>query len=322
MGNGTGDPARDDQDAQDQIEDLEDLDDIEEPDGLDDQDQDKEGDDAAGDDFDLESFKRDYEGKSPDELIDIIAKQKRDYGKQSTDVGDMRKRLEALEKPADDPEPLDREPGYDFNPPQADPNYGFDPRAMPGPSPAPQPQDDPKKDWDYEKPVDSTRNIVRDELTMFQQASMIRDFNKNKARAKIAFDTGGAVLKKHKNLFGGIEREVKNAVYGYYFPMVMQGAEVDHFMRDEQAWITAAQNIRLRRGEYDRLKVTKTPKPMAHSRTETPGGVRRKGGKRAVSLNYGDDDLRKMMKEYKLTKAEAEDIIRTEQDMIGKGERR
>lgn len=319
MGNGTGDPAHDDLDDQDQLEDFEDLEDIEDLEGQDDQDQDDSGDDDAGEDFDLEKFKADYKDKSPDDLIAIIAKQKREYGRQSTDVGDLRKRLDALEKPADDQD-QGPDPGFDFSPPQMDPSYGFS--APQGQAPQQMPGPEPGKDWDYEKPVDSTRNIVRNELTMYQQAQMVRDFNKNRARAKIAFDAGSSVLKKHKNLFGGIEREVKSAVYGFYYPMVMNGAEVDHFIRDEQAWITAAQNIRLRRGEYDRVKVSRSPKPMAHTKSDTPGGIRKKGGKRPVALNYGDKEIREMMEQYKLTKAEAEDVIRTEQDMINKGDRR
>lgn len=322
----TGDPDPT-QDVQDDIEELDDtnqpgdMDDLDpDPDftdDADDQDQDS-GDADAGDDFDLKKFSENFKDKSPDELIKIIADKERELGRKGGDVGDLRDQIKALEQritqgPA--PTPAGQ---FDFAPPQQQPGYGFNQQVPPGPAPTPQ-----GRPWDYEKPEESTVGIVRNEISMYEQVRQMREVGENINKSRASFERGSKVLDAYPNLFAGIENEVKQGMYAYYYPSVMNGHDVSPYLLGEDAWITVAQNLRIKRGEFDRIKPTRTPTAVSHQAGDSPRRTKQgRVGKRPVGLNVNDGEVKTIMRVYKLSREEAEDIIRQEQDMGMRGERR
>ena len=130
-------------------------------------------------------------------------------------------------------------------------------------------------------------------------------------------------MDEYPNLFAGIEKEVKAGVYAYYYPQVMQGVDVSPYLTDPQAWIVTAQNIRLRNGDYDRLKPTRSTRPVSPQTGDSPRSTKAgRVGKRPVALDVNDEEIKTIMKLYNLSRDDAEDIIRQEQEMAAQGIRR
>jgi hypothetical protein len=268
-----------------------------------------------------------FKGKTSEELLEILEEKERELGQRSTDIGDLRARITSLEtsqqtvgvedRPSDDP--------YTFKP-QSGPVVGGPTPAGPGPSGVPglPPGFDLSKvEWDYEKPVESTAKVATALMAAQNFGQSIKEHNVNTARAKSAFDRGfKAAFSKNKKLMSGIEKRVKDDVYGFYNQFLQQGIPVDDVLITDEPWVKAAQNIRLGAGEYDKI-VPDKPKPVAPTITEHPSGAYPapgKGGKRNLKLDYNDDEVRKIMKDYKITRKEAEEIIAETQEAVEKGE--
>lgn len=276
------------------------------------------------------SFKDRFKGKSPEELLDILEEKERFIGQKTTELTDLKSRIESLESSqvtggAQVEPDLGHDP-FSFMPPtRSYQGYGgFDPNAVgPGIAPGAPAGGSDAQTFDYEKPVESTRNVVRQELASFQLNSMAREFNQNVTRAKSAFVIGSkSALGRNKRLFGGIEKEVQKRVYDFYYPFVMQGQPVDDILRTDEPWEKAAQNIRLERREFDKLMPEKI-KPMAATRTEHPDSALpgpRESGKRFTDVDWGSDEVRAWMKAHKFTRKDAEEIIAQTQEAVESGE--
>lgn len=278
-------------------------------------DQSSDADDKKG--GDSKPFTDRYKGKTTEELIKILEDKEHFISERGNEIGDLKTRLDAIE--------TSREAGQDddddnyFVPNQPQPSGGY-PANQPGLGPQePAPAVD-KPSWDYDNPEEQTRKIIREEMGMLESVRARQAWDFNVTKAKGAFAKGFKYLKKHKALFDGIEKQTKDEMYKFYLPFVQAGQPVHEFFADENVWIRAGQNIRLTRGEYDRLKITAKKKPVPGTPTEQPGRVSPdRGGAAPISMDWEDDDVKKFMKDTKQTREEAEKTIRIMQEDQSKG---
>jgi len=271
------------------------------------------------------SFKDRFKDKTPEELLDILEEKERFIGEQTTQIGDYKSRVESLESSqvsgGAQVEPDYRDEPFSFTPPsRPTPGYG-----SPMPSVQPSAVDPSKLEFNFEKPVESTREVVRQELAAFQMGSMAREFQSNINRAKHAFSAGSKkAMSKNKRLFGGIEKDVLKMVENFYTPDVMRGVPVDTLLMTDDPWVKAAQNIRLDRGEFDKLQPEKI-QPMTAPRTEHPDSAQpgpKGSSKRFTEVDWNSDEVRQWMKVNELSRKEAEEIIAETQEAYEKGDLR
>ena len=239
---------------------------------------------------------KEYEGKTSAELIKMNQDSQKSVGEQAKQIGDLRNNLaysDQLRELA-----MQRTRGTDTQT-----------------TPAPEPQ----VDWDFQEPVKSTREIVKQELDVREKKRQQYDLEQVKAEAQSNYAEGRRLaMKQNPELFEGIERETEDAVYNSYMKRII-GA---HDLRNPEAWNMAAKLILLRDGKIDRLQST-TIKPV-----ETVGGelpTPAKPGtteKPFTGLDYTDREVQKMMDQYGLTKEEAEEIVKEGQEAIARGEKR
>lgn len=270
-------------------------------------------DDSGGD---SKPFADRYKGKTAEELVKILGDKDRFISERGTEIGDLRTRVSALDasRKADQ---VDDDEDYFV------PNYPQATGAYPQNQPAPAVQKDPeptKEKWDFDNPEQQTRKIIREEIGALEGYKARQAFEFNVSKAKAAFKTGSTVIKRHKALFDGIEKQTKDEVYRFYLPFVAQGQPVHEFLNDEKVWVRAGQNIRLSRGEYDRIKPVAKVRPVPGVDTEHPDRVSPdRGGSAPVNMDWESDDVRLFMKESKLTKEQAEKTIRKMQEDQSKG---
>ena len=122
-------------------------------------------------------------------------------------------------------------------------------------------------------------------------------------------------MSQNSKLFEGIEREVEDGVYRAY----MNRTIGIHELRNPEAWTMTANLIHLREGNMDRLQPTNI-KPVETPSTELPTPA--KPGtteKPFTGLDYTDEGTQKMVKQYGLTKEEAEEIVKEEQERVAGG---
>lgn len=274
-----------------------------------------------------------FKDKSNEELLDILEETQRELGQKGTDVGDLRARIDSLEssqsKVGVEEGPLDD--SYTFKP-KIGPVAGGQTPIGPGPpstSGVPPGMDPSKLEWDYEKPVESTQKVVAGMMAAQSMGQTMKEHNTNISRAKSAFDRGSKIaIANNKKLFSGIEKQAKDFVYNYYNDnFLQQGVPVDDVLITEEPYVKAAQNIRIENQEFDKLQADK-PTPVSPAITEHPSGAYPapgKGEKRNLKLDYNDDEVRRIMKDYgepgkPLTRKQAEEIIAETQEAIEKGE--
>jgi len=238
---------------------------------------------------------KEYEGKTLEEMIRMDQESQKTIGEQAKQVGDLKNNLAYSDQL--------RELAMQ--------------RAREGSQAVQQPEE-LKLDWNFEKPIESVQEIVKRELDTREKKRQVNDLEKVKAEAKSNYAEGRSLaLKQNPDLFEGIERETEDAVYNSY----MTGIIGAHALRNPEAWNMAAKLIHLRDGKIDRLQSTgvkpvetvggELPTPAKPGTTEKP----------FTGLDYTDEGVQKMMKQYGLTKEEAEEIVKEGQERVARGEK-
>ena len=236
-----------------------------------------------------------FKGKTPEDLIKEIQASQKELGKQSKEVGELRNSLEYEKQMRELAVQRKRE---------AD--------AQPIPA------EEPRVDWNYEKPVESVEQIIDKRLNEREGKRQQDDLQRVQDEAKSYYAEGRRLsMSQNPKLFEGVEREVEDGVYRAY----MNRTIGIHELRNPEAWAMTANLIHLRDGNMDRLQPTSI-KPVETPSTELPTPA--KPGtteKPFTGLDYTDEGTQKMVKQYGLTKEEAEEIIKEEQERTPGGGR-
>lgn len=238
---------------------------------------------------------KEYEGKTLEEMIQMDQESQKTLGGQAKQIGDLKNNLAYSDQL--------RELAMQ--------------RAREG-SQAVQQTEQPAPDWNFEKPIESVQEIVKRELDTREQKRQQNDLQRVKDEAKSNYAEGRSLaMKQSPELFEGIERETEDAVYNSY----MTGIIGAHALRNPEAWTMAAKMIHLRDNRIDRLQSVgvkpvetvggELPTPAKPGTTEKP----------FTGLDYTDEETQKMMKQYGLTKEEAEEIVKEGQERVARGEK-
>jgi len=238
-----------------------------------------------------------YKGKSPTDLIKMVTDAQKELGSRAKHIGDLENNL-AFSKQLRELELQ---------------------RARESGSQAAQQPQEPKVDWNFEKPVESVEQIIDKRLNARERTAQQYNVQRVREEAQSNYAEGRRTsMKRNPALYEGIEREVEDAVYEGY----QRGHAKLHELRSPDAWDIVAKMIHLRDNRIDRLQ------PAAIQAVETVGGElptpARPGTteKPFTGLDYTDEEVQKMVKQYGLTKEEAEEIVKGEQEAIARGEKR
>jgi hypothetical protein len=205
-----------------------------------------------------------WTGKSPDELVSMLKNQETMISKQGNDIGDLRNeivRSREEQRLALEQDRRQRE----YVQPQYTPQQ-----------PRYEPPDE--KRFDYEKPVTSVYGLVNErlqyELDNREAVRQQYEQKMNMERAMSAYAKGrDKVFARKDPLYEGIEPAVENLVQQTF----MGGKMPIEDLRDEETWETAAQIIRLKRKEYDKVSRPKT-QPVSAPFGEVSAQVKDFGG--------------------------------------------
>ena len=194
-----------------------------------------------------------FDGLSSDELLKIAKDQDSYIGERNQEIGDLKSRMDGFETSQE----KQRQNFGDYGQPQQEP-----PPITPTPA-----ETTPSFNWD--NPLTTVNELVDKKLAVKEDQVLKAQFNSNLHRAQTAFERGKSVMKKHPNVFKGIEKDVEEQIGKFYYPYLQQGTPVDQYISDEDTWIKTAQHLRLDRGEYDKLKPD-TSSAVKPTITETP----------------------------------------------------
>jgi len=173
----------------------------------------------------------------------------------------------------------------------------------------------PSIEFDYDKPVDSVKRVIQQELAAVEQKRQYEDLQRTAKDAYANFEEGKRHMGKNKKLFEGIEGQVADNIRQIF---LSSGGNIPPSkLRDPESWELIARNIRFQRGEYDRITPPKTS-PASPTYTESPDAVRRTPEEK-TPINFSDADrnmLRYFQKEgYVQNEEEVAELMRKEREM-------
>jgi hypothetical protein len=182
-----------------------------------------------------------WTGKSPDELVSMLKNQESMISKQGNDIGELRNEITRSR----DEQRLALEQDRRLR------EYAQPAQAPQQPSYVPPDE----KVFDYEKPVSSVRQVFQSEWEAREAARQRYEQQMNMERAQTAYVRGrDRVFSRKDPLYEGIESKVESLVQQTY----MGGKMSVDDLKDEETWETAAQIIRVRNKEFDKLIRPKT----------------------------------------------------------------
>lgn len=237
---------------------------------------------------------KEYEGKTVEDFIKMDKEAQKELGERAKQIGDLKSNL-----------------AYSDQLRELAMQRAREPQSVQA--------EEPKPDWNFEKPIESVEQIVERKLKEREKVNQQANVQQARAEAQSNYAEGRRTsMKRNPGLYEGIEREVENAVYEGY----QRGQANIRDLRNPDAWDIVAKMIHLRDDRIDRLQPTaikpvetiggELPTPAPPGTTEKP----------FTDLDYTDEDVQKMVKQYGLTKEEAEEIVKEEQGAIARGERK
>ena len=263
----------------------------------------KEGDPkkGEGDEFVLpENLK----GKTQEELAKMVVDKESHIGKLGTEIGDLRT---AEQKTKDD---LNYMKGVEEIRRHQEQKKVDEEAALR------QPPEPDKPKWNYEDPVKTVDERVDAKLRQDREEGFKARLAENVGSARSAFAEGQKIMETDKELYEGIEEETRKGVFQYYAPFIQQGHDVSAQMRDPKAWKICAQNIRLGRGEIDKIKAE--PKPGIDPVSPTDQGIPGSPTGNAAPVGELDPEVKKIADDYGLTPEEAAEVIQAEAKVQGR----
>lgn len=237
-----------------------------------------------------------FANKTTDELKKMLNDAQDMINRQAGELGTARNRAELVEQRLLEELALRNQPEPE-------------PTAVPQPAPA----------WDYDKPVDSTRVIIRDELSRWQKDRAKEEQQRYMNEAKSCFFEGREnAYNSNKKLYEGIEQIVETALIGSH-----RNNQIDNAaLRNPKLWERTAQLIRLDRGELDRI-VPPRVSPVSAVPGQLPIGAKPQdfgvSSEPEIILDEGDY---RFMREEGITEAQARERIKKELDAVKRGANR
>lgn len=254
-----------------------------------------------------EAIPKEYEGKTPEELIQVLKDKETELGRRSTEIGTLRDDRDRYRQDAEDQR---RTAELIVQQPQPQTPAGHDPYGRPLAPVTPQ---EPRQ-FQYENADAEVRRIIQEEGTKNQRQVIQAAVKTAWEEGAKAFPVGrNAAIQKYPELLRGIEREVEDEVKNFYAPQAKQGIFVHQFVADPNTWKIAAENVRVRRGEYE-IAPRKGP-PVKSTPTETPTSGRTPLSEvtNTTELDWNDPKVRQVMADSGMTKEEVRKVIEEEQ---------
>ena len=237
-----------------------------------------------------------YRGKSPVELARMHKEAEAKLGKQSTELGEIRKKLD--------------EYGQILQRTAWEKEYATQQQRAAQPTPPPQPRPDPdypaptRFDWD--KPEQSAARIAR-ETTRQDMAQLYQGIRAETAMEQAQMMAPIAIqeaMRSSPELFKGVEDKVGMAMDMAIRNRIFRPQDV----ANPQTWKTVAWQIQ---GLQNQYRMPQAVNPVSPTMTETPSGIR-SGAEDTDTVELGtelSENIRKGWKEdpKKVAKALAED---------------
>jgi hypothetical protein len=249
-----------------------------------------------------------YDGKSAEELRQILGDQEKAMGKLSERMDNFKGDIDYWRTKA---EAFERERQL----------YGqgsYMPRQTQYIE-AQQPEIDPNAQFNWQKPVDMIDQRVEQRLQERDIHAQARQVSQVIDEAKVAFGNGfEAAVKSNPKLFEGqdFQRKVADFMYQYYAPYAQQGIPVAHYVNNPRTWIKTAQNLRLDAGEYDSI-VPEQVNPISPTGTAVPDRGKMHGDE-PETVNFEDGATHMIdyfkRKGYVKGEEEAADMVREERE--------
>ena len=205
-----------------------------------------------------------WTGKSPEELVSMLKTQESMISKQGNDIGELRNEISRSREE----QRLALEQDRRLREVQGQPAHPQQPTY--------QPPDERR--FDYEKPVTSVYGLVDErlqaELNRREEARQQYERGLNSERIQSNYVRGREKVFSRKDpLYEGIEPQVENLVQQTF----MGGKMPIEDLKEEETWEIAAQIIRLKRKEFDKLTKPKT-QPVSAPFGEVSAQVKDFGG--------------------------------------------
>jgi len=203
-------------------------------------------------------------GKSPEELVSMLKAQESMISKQGNDIGDLRNEITRSREE----QRLAIEQERRLREMQGQPAQVQQPSYVPP----------DERQFDYERPVTSVNKLMDERLQIeFEKREAARrqyEQQMNSERIQSNYVRGrDKVFARKDPLYEGIEPLVENLVQQTF----MGGKMPIEDLKEEETWLTAAQIIRLKRGEIDRLTKPKI-QPVSAPFGEVSAQVKDFGG--------------------------------------------
>jgi len=212
-----------------------------------------------------------YQGKSPEELAQVLLEKEKMIGEQSQQIGTLRKDLEYHEQTPQAPQVPPQGPqipyGQGYDPYGG--YQGYQPQSPypQGPmNPYGQPQVPQAPSVDFTNPDESIGQKIQWHLNQERQRQQQEERVRYGQEMKGAYDEGKyKAFKENPRLFKGVEREVEAGIMAG----VQRGVFSPADLRREDTWEMAGKLARLQRDEIGYLK-PETPPTMTPPHSETP----------------------------------------------------
>jgi len=253
-----------------------------------------------------------YEGKSTEELRDILTEQEKAMGKLSEKVDQFKGDVDYWRTKAD---ATDRDRQL----------YGAGTQTSTLQPNIPGTQQQGQSQFDWEKPAESVGSVVDQRLAQRDQMYAQEQVGRVVDEAKVAFNVGYENAKRsNPRLFEGkdFEREVVDFMYNYYAPFASKGIPVAHYLNNPKTWVRVAQNKRLERNEYDRLQPEQII-PVSPTGTQIPNQAKPQSPEeKPIDLSPGAKQMVGWFKEKGYVKGEEEaaEMVREEREEKAKRE--
>lgn len=239
---------------------------------------------------------KEYEGKTMEDLVKEHQELQKKLGEQGKELGDTKSNL-----------------AYQQQLLEMERRRGEQARIQPETPEQPKPVD-----WDYTNPIPSVEEVVERRIAAREKQWQDQAAQQIQSEAGANYASGRRIaMQQNAKLFEGIEAKVEQAMSEAY-----QRRYIDHRqLGDPQQWVGAARLVHLADNNLDRLQSAEV-KPVGSTETELPTPAKPGTAEKPFTgLDYTDREVQKMMDQYGLTREEAEEIIKEEQEATARGER-
>jgi len=237
-----------------------------------------------------------HKDKTPAQLVQELQGLEKKLGTQGKELGDVKSNFEYNQRLHE----LEKQRWEQAQAQPVDPNI---------PKPV---------DIDYTNPTPGIEEIVERKLQKEREKQQRDSAEYQQNRANTLYMQGKNNMAENPKLYEGIESRVEQGVVEAYKRGYISAEELNL----KSTWDNAATLIHVGNKDFARLQEA-TVKPVTSTETELPTPAKPGSTDTPnVSLDYTNPEVQKMMSQYKLTKEEAEEIVKEEQEATLGGQRK